>query len=41
MKYSEVLKETNTTDIEIVVVEDDTLKKILIALEKIIKLLGG
>jgi len=41
MKYSEVLKETNTTDIEIVIVEDDTLKKILIALEKIIKLLGG
>ncbi len=41
MKYSEVLKETNTTDVEIVVVEDDTLKKILIALEKIIKLLGG
>ncbi len=41
MKYSEVLKETNTTDIEIVIVEDDTLKKILIALEKIIELLGG
>lgn len=41
MKYSEVLKETNTTDIDIVIVEDDTLKKILIALEKIIKLLGG
>ena len=41
MKYSEVLKETNTTDIEIVIVEDNTLKKILIALEKIIKLLGG